>query len=247
MADWFADDAMWRAFAPALFTEDRLERTPAEVDRVVSLLGLEQGARVLDMCCGPGRHSLELARRGYRVTGVDITSEYLEQARASAQSEDLDVEFVHGDAREFRRPRAFDAVISMYASFGYFDTVAEDQRQLEWAHRSLRSRGAVLIDSFGKEATSRVLTPRSWHRAGEDLMLMENVVLGAWERLALRWILVHPEGRIERAELRIRLYSAVELAALSRQAGFRSIDVFGDLDGGAYDHTATRMVAVIRK
>src|SRR5437867_1164721 len=100
---------MWEAFEPFMFHGRRLAGTPAEVDRVTALIGIEPPAAVLDMCCGPARHSLELARRGFKVTGVDRTSAYLARVRASADQEKLRVETVEADARDFRREGAFDA------------------------------------------------------------------------------------------------------------------------------------------
>src|SRR5512136_2486298 len=107
---WFENERFWAALAPIFFGEQRLVITPEQTDRLLALLELEQGSSVLDLCCGPGRHSVELARRGYRVTGVDRQTEYLAQARAKAAAENLAVELVLEDMRRFVRPRAFDAV-----------------------------------------------------------------------------------------------------------------------------------------
>jgi 2-polyprenyl-3-methyl-5-hydroxy-6-metoxy-1,4-benzoquinol methylase len=84
---WHEQDTFWDTVAPVLFVERRWSDAPVEVEQVVSLLGIEPGARVLDLCCGVGRHSLELARRGFHVTGVDRTRPYLD--RASRQAEVL--------------------------------------------------------------------------------------------------------------------------------------------------------------
>lgn len=247
MSDWFADAGMWEAFAPAMFTDSRLSGTAAEVDGVIKLLQLEPGERILDLCCGQGRHSLELARRGYRVTGVDLTQAYIDAARAGAAREALDVEFVVGDAREFRRPGAFDAVISMYTSFGYFEAFADDLVHLTNAYQSLGPGGRMLLDTLGKEPTIRRFTSRSWVTHGDDFVLTENVIVGAWERIILRWIRIHPDGGRDEASLNIRLYSAVEMAAATTQAGFDSISVYGDLAGRPFDGGATQMVAVVRR
>jgi SAM-dependent methyltransferase len=247
LPDWFADDDMWTGFAPAIFPESVVSGTSTQVDLVVKLLNLVPGAAVLDMCCGPGRHALELARRGYPVTGVDRNRAYLDQARISADGEDQEVEFVESDIREFRRADTFDAVISMYTSFGYFDSIGDDIRQLENAYASLRSGGQILVQTQGKESASRTYTPRDWVRIGEDIVLRENVIIGPWQRLDQRWTLIRPDGTRQAGNLNIRLYSAVEMAAVLRQAGFGSITVHGDLAGGPYDHRARQMVAVARK
>ena len=86
MTAWHEQDQFWEMVP--LFGPDRLEMAPEEVEGVISLLGIEPGASVLDLCCGVGRHSLELARRGYRVTGVDRTASYLQTASEKAAAEE---------------------------------------------------------------------------------------------------------------------------------------------------------------
>ena len=92
---WYDQDEFWAATAPVLFHQRRWDKAPEEIDCVISLLGMAPGSRILDLCCGPGRHSLELARRGYKVTGVDRTTLYLEEANARAKKENLEIEFVN--------------------------------------------------------------------------------------------------------------------------------------------------------
>lgn len=82
---WHEDDAFWHTFAPWMFHPERWQRAPDEVDGLIAVLGLGAGAAVLDLCCGPGRHSVELARRDCRVTGMDRTQEFLQKARELAE------------------------------------------------------------------------------------------------------------------------------------------------------------------
>src|SRR5512137_20331 len=105
---WFEDDAFWAAFRPSMFSEERWQMAAGEAEPLAKLLELKPGARVLDLCCGPGRFSIELARRGYRVAGVDRTVLYLNEAIKRARRQKLDVEFVRSDMRQFVRPGAFD-------------------------------------------------------------------------------------------------------------------------------------------
>jgi SAM-dependent methyltransferase len=246
---WYQDSQFWEDFAPVLFDGYRIRNTPVEIDKVLARTGLESGA-FLDLCCGPGRHSLELARRGFAVTGVDITSGYVEQARRTAADEGLAAEFVEADVREFRRPGAFDGAISMFSSFGYFDELRDDRRVLSNAAESLRPGGVLLIETMGKETVARNLRRRHWYSPADKpgtLFLVENTIIGAWERVELHWIVVRPDGSRAEARLLIRLYSALEMASLLRDAGFSSVEVHGDLEGSAYGLDASLLVAVARK
>lgn len=243
---WHEDDTFWAAFASNMFNDRRWEVTPAEVDLVVTLLQIGPGAEVLDLCCGPGRHSLELARRGFRVTGVDRTQQYLDTATEQARKEDLDIEFVHEDMRAFCRPDAFDAVINMFTSFGYFEDPEEDRRVVMNVHRSLKTGGLFLLDVMGKEVLARIFLERNWSEEDGVILLQERKVSQNWGWMDNRWILLRGNERIE-SGVSHRLYSATEMVALLKECGFTSVDVYGDYNGSPYDHTARRLVTVARK
>jgi SAM-dependent methyltransferase len=242
MREWFEDPAFWDARADVMFQKVRLEHTPEEVDALLELLGLAPGAHVLDLCCGPGRHSVELRRRGFAVTGVDLHAPYLEQARAA----NADVEWVHGDMREFSRQHAFDAVINMFSSFGYFEDQEEDRRVARHMLRSLRPGGTFLIDTMGKEVLARKFQPRSWFELEDGAALLEDRrIVGGWGGTRTTWTVIR--GRDQQSfTFFMRLYAGTELATLLKDAGFATAEVFGGLDGRPYDHEAMRLIALAR-
>jgi SAM-dependent methyltransferase len=245
--NWFEEDAFWRFSEATLFRPQRLEAAVGEVDLLLERLALPAGAAVLDLCCGPGRHALEFARRGFRVTGVDRTPRYLARARAAAEAEGLAVEWVEQDMRRFERSEAFDAAINMFTSFGYFEAPDDDRRVIDHLHRSLAPGGRLLIDTMGKEVLARIYQPSHWYESDEGaLILEEREVEPDWSRVHMRWIQVE-EGRREEMLLSLRLYAATELADLARAAGFEQIEVFGDLAGAPYDTKAMRLVLLARK
>ena len=239
---WYENDGMWREMRDYLFA-GRASGTPQEVDHLLARLGLEPGERVLDLGCGPGRHALELARRGGRVTGVDRTAGYLARARQSARAEGLAVEWVRSDMRDFCRPGAFDAAINLFTTFGYFDDPSDDARVLRRLFRSLRPGGRLLIDTLGKEILARGWEERTWCEENGVLTLSEISLVGNWERLHNRWIRIAGKTRRE-YHFEVRLYAAADLEARLREAGFVRVEIFGSLDGSPYDHQARRLVAV---
>lgn len=139
-ADW------WRTLFNALYLKtdgdvvENDENTAAEVDALIERAALDPGSCVLDLCCGQGRHALELARRGYsHVTGLDRSRTLIRLAKTRARKEGLDVRFHEGDARRFRLPRAsFDCVAILGNSFGYFEQEADDLDILQSVARVLR-------------------------------------------------------------------------------------------------------------
>lgn len=243
---WYEDDLFWQTFESEMFTADRLEAAPQEVDRLIELLGLKPDAKILDLCCGIGRHSLELARRGYKVIGIDRTASYLEQARTNAESENLEVEFVLGDARRFCAIEEFDAVINMFTAFGYFEDACDDKRVLLNAYTSLRPGGKLLIDTMSKEVLARIFRQRDWHEHNGRTFLRETEVTQDWSWIKNRWILLE-NGHQKEFSFGHRVYSAVELAGLLKRCGFAEVKTFGDLEGSPYDHKAQRLVTLTFK
>ncbi len=154
-SDWYADEAFWVETYAYMFPEPRFEAAADEVLKLIELTGCESGA-VLDLGCGPGRHAIPFAKRGFAVTGVDRTPWLLEKARARATAERADVEFVLEDMRRFERPARFDLAISMLTSFGYFDDPAENLAVLRSVHTSLKPGGAFVLDTMGKEIIARI-------------------------------------------------------------------------------------------
>jgi len=219
---WHEQDAFWETTAPIIFTKQRWANTPAEVENVISLLDIKPGIHILDLGCGVGRHSLELARRGFKVTGVDRTKLYLEQASEKAAQEGLNIEFIQEDMRTFCQPDTFDAVINLFTSFGYFEDSEDDRKVAMNVYQSLKPGGVFLLETHGKES------PNNWS-------WMEN-----------RWIIIKDNKRTE-FKVTHRLYAATELASLLTGCGFKHVDTYGNLSRSPYDHTARRMVTAAYK
>jgi SAM-dependent methyltransferase len=214
---------------------------------MIALANIPPGGHILDLCCGIGRHSLEFARRGFKVTGVDRTSGYLNQAREQANKEGLNIEFVQEDMRGFVRADSFDTIINMFTSFGYFEDEGEDRRVIANIHRSLKDGGLVLMETMGKEILARVYREHDWQEVEPGVFrLEERRVDDDWSRMRGRWILFK-DGRQYENTLTHRLYSAAELESLLREEGFGETKAYGGLDGIPYDHQARRLVIVGRK
>jgi SAM-dependent methyltransferase len=247
MRPWHEQDEFWTTFEPMMFREERWEGAPEQIDRVLEILDLEPGAAVCDLACGPGRHALELARRGFRVTGVDRTTAYLEGARTKAAEEGLEAEWVEADMREFRRPEGFDAIVNLFTAFGYFEDPDEDLRVAENFAASLKPGGTLVMDILGKEVLARVFQPRDWERYPDgSLLLQERSVSRDWTWITAVWTLLRGSERSE-FTLTHRIYSAAELKALLEKAGLVETRAFGDLDGRPYDHEAKRLVVAARR
>lgn len=247
MSEWHDNDDFWESVAPVLFSQERFKKAVTEVEQILTLLDAAPGVAVLDLACGAGRHAIQFAKRGFRVTGVDRTNSYLDDARARASEQGLAIEWVHADMRDFSRESAFDIAVSMLTSFGYFADPSEDLRVVENVLASLLPGGRFVMELMGKEVLARTFRPRDWHEEPDGTILLEERhVSDDWSRLDARWIILKDDRRREYRFV-LRLYCAAELKALLDRAGFEEVRIYGSLAGAPHDHEAQRLVAVAQK
>ncbi|MFC1475475.1 class I SAM-dependent methyltransferase [Candidatus Zixiibacteriota bacterium] len=245
--EWYDDDVLWETLTPHMFSAGIMASAPEEVDQVLALLKCASPAAILDLCCGAGRHSIELARRGFQVTGVDRTASYLDRAKEHAGNHDVQVEFIQKDMRRFRRDDTYDAAINMFTSFGYFADPHDDRQVLANVCHSLKPGGRFILEIMGKEILARIFKTRDWHETENGvLFLQERKVTNDWSWMENRWILIKDRDRKE-FNISHRIYSAAELTTAMQKSGFTEVIIYGDLAGAPYDQEAKRLVAVGRK
>ncbi len=243
---WYEQDGFWKTFAPLLFNSERMLSAGQEAGQIVLLLKLQTGVSICDLCCGPGRHSLELGRLGYCVTGVDRIGLYIEQAKKKAKENGLNIRFVQEDMKSFCEPNAFDAVINVFTSFGFFEEATDDKRVLENVYKSLKKDGKFLIDIMGKEVLARIFQEKRWFEEDGTIVLEESKLSEDCSSVESRWIKIK-NGELDEYRFSLRLYSAAQLSELLKSCGFGQVKIYGDLSGSAYDQTAKRLVVVAHK
>lgn len=205
--------------------------TKKEVDLFSEILRLSPEDKILDICCGQGRHSLELTRRGVQnVEGLDRSHYLIQKARAKAKKEGLNVKFREGDARKLPYPPdAFDAVMILGNSFGYFETIQDDMRVLKENFRVLKPWGKVLIDVADGEYLQEHFQPRSWEWVDKKRFVCRERSLSLdKQRLIAREVVNHVEkGVIADQFYAERLYHRESLSELLKRAGFNDITIHG--------------------
>jgi SAM-dependent methyltransferase len=244
--EWFADESIWEDLYPFIFPESAFAVADDQVEKMLRLTGVA-GGHVLDLCCGPGRHAVALAKRGFAVTAVDRTSFLLEHARARAAQASLPVEFVLEDMRRFSRPSTFDLIINIFTSFGYFDEQADDLRVLELVRNNLRPDGMFVIEMVSKERLARAFqATTSTELPNGDVVFERHEIVGDWTRVRNRLTLMRADDT-RTFEFTHRIYSGQEMKNLLASAGLAGARVYGDLDGRPYGFDAHRLVAVARR
>lgn len=246
MAQWFEDESLWVETYPYMFSPSRIAAAEEEIEPLLRLVG-KSPRTILDLCCGPGRFAIPLARRGFQVTGVDRTAFFLEKARERAAAEGVAIEWVHEDMRTFARPEAFDLALSMFTSFGYFDDKDDDLTVLRNIYDSLRPGGVLVMDVVGKEVLASSFEPvRSRKHADGSVVIDRREVLDDWTRVRMEWTIV--KGNAVRIfTIDHTVYSGQELKDRLETAGFDDIDLYGSMEGAPYDREAERLIAFGRK
>jgi D-alanine-D-alanine ligase len=226
-SDW------WRTLFNSLYLEtdgDVIENdrnTAEEVELLIRSAGLERNDRILDLCCGQGRHSLELAQRGFpQVTGLDRSRYLIRLARKRARQRNLQVSFHEGDARRFRLGDAeFHCVCVLGNSFGYFERPEDDLAVLAAVKRALASGGSLVMDLMDGDWMRHHFEPRSWEWVDQNhFVCRERDLAGDGDRLISREVVVHAErGVIADQFYAERLYSRERLEALLTGAGLTNV------------------------
>ena len=239
-SDW------WRDYFGADFFQLHVDLFPEEMSRrevagMIELLALPVGARVLDVPCGWGRHSVLLAEQGYDVVGADLSFDLLRRGAPGPL-------YVAADVRQQPFPDAsFDAVINVFTSLGLFLDDEEDLRALREAYRLLKPGGRFLLESMHRDDVIADYAERDRWRLpdGTEVRVRRRFdpVRGiSHERL--QWRRGSAGGRKQHA---LRLRTATEIAALLERAGFTDVGYYGDWDGRSFTHRDSSLIAVARR
>lgn len=219
------------------------EQTRREADYVELLLDLDPPGHVLDVPCGGGRIALELAARGYRVTGIDIAQPSLDYARHQADERQLGDRFTaeYRDMRDLPWTAEFDAACCLWESFGYFDD-AGNLGFLRAVAAALKPGGGLILDTHVTETLLPRMAARDWERLSDDTLVLEERHYDHEAGTVTRhWVFVR-EGRSEERSLTSRLYSYRELVTLLHTAGFDKCQAYTWLSFVPFALGAPRLV-----
>jgi SAM-dependent methyltransferase len=222
------DKNTWEAFfdAHAPIYEDNVftKNTVKEVDFLLEELSLPQGASILDVGCGTGRHSIELARRGFAVTGLDLSSGMLAKAAAAAKFAGVQVEWIHADATRFSLSGRYDGAICLCeGAFGLLgqgdDPIDQPLSILCNISRALKPQAKALLTVLNAAAMLRRYTN-------------EDVAEGRFDPLTIvESSELPPREGLPAVAVRERAFTPTELILLFRLAGMAVLNIWGGTAG----------------
>jgi ubiquinone/menaquinone biosynthesis C-methylase UbiE len=240
--DAFFSDFYLRAYA----ADEENDKGERQALGAAKLAAVEPDADLIDVPCGYGRHSIPLARSGYRITGVDRSAALLDEARRRTGHERWP-KLVQADYRELPFPDAsFDAALNLFSSLGYLG-IEEDTRVLTEIGRVLRPGGRLVVETMHRDLLVLRWSDSDWRLLGEGRLLLEQRTFDAASGVATTSMtLIDGAGQRESRTWSVRVYAVTELLAMLERAGFADAKCYGDFDGSAFG-PGTRLVIVARR
>ena len=232
--------------------ESWVEDTENQVDFIIKALGLTGKERILDLACGFGRHSLSFAQKGYTVVGVDITKDYIDDAKREAQKSSLTVEFIHADIRDISFKNEFDVVLNLAdGAIGYLENDAENLKVFDRIADALVSGGKHLMDIINAEHAEMCFPRRGWEIGEKALALSlcewdkdnRKIIFAGWNvpygKLAEKPIFTEGDS--------YRLYSKEELHSILNKRHMKIINTFSDYNGKEDSYLELQLIVYSQK
>jgi ubiquinone/menaquinone biosynthesis C-methylase UbiE len=225
------DSGWWDDFFPIFrpfFGLLSQKQTNAQARYIIEKLNLKPGRKFLDCACGIGRISLPLAKKGIRVTGVDITQSYLDELSKKAKQRGLKINVARADMRRINYDSQFDAGGNLWTSFGFFEKESDNRLVVKKMYQALKPGGKFMLHVINRDWIMANYSPRGWQEVAGVKSMEEryfdystSVNYGTWHFLK--------DGEEKSIDVPIRMYSFHELIAMFESVGFIDIEGYGSI------------------
>ncbi len=241
MSEWFRD---WFNTEEYLYVyRNRNEKDAKKlVDLILRNANLKKNAKVLDLACGTGRHSIFFALCGFKVTAVDLSETLLKVARASAQAANVDIEFIHADMRYFCVNEKFDLIVNLFTSFGYFEEDEENFRLFDFVDEHLEENGLFVLDYFNRNYVENNLVKLSEDNTDGTKIVQERSIVG---NRVVKKIKVLKNGIEKNFEENVRMYYKTEIIKEIVKRNMKIKKIFGDFEGNNFEIDKSKRIIII--
>jgi len=224
------------------------EITATQVQFIIKVLKLKPKMKILDLACGWGRHSIELASQGYEVAGIDINPLYLSEGEKSAKELNLKIRWIKKDIREIPFKNKFDVVLSLSNSFGYFEKEQDHQKVICEVAKALKPKGFFLLDVRHLESLIYQYQLEQKKQLAKDHFL---IIKSSFDFLRSRWneeiIEFWKNKKKEEISYSIRAFTTKELISLCQKAGLIFKESYGNYQGDPISFESERCILITQK
>lgn len=232
------------------------EKTKQEVDFIEQKVNLKSADKILDLACGHGRHAIELARRGYKVVGLDYSEPFISKARHDAKKAGVEVKFLQGDMKNLPFKQEFDVVITVFTTFGYFND-EQNQKVLYEINKALKPGGKFLIDVISGEAVLKRFKEEG-EKVGNLLKIPRTFEAGGFtidetELFDLKEQQIHThrewvdEGEKQEYDYYLKVYTVPQYKNMLIKAGLEFKELWGDFNGNPHGKENIRTIILANK
>jgi cyclopropane fatty-acyl-phospholipid synthase-like methyltransferase len=237
---WFED---WfdKSYYHTLYQNRNEEEAERFIRNLVNLLDLDEGSNVLDLACGKGRHAITLSQYGYHVLGVDLSKNSIEAAK---KFETHTLQFAVHDMRNVIEGHSFSAVFNLFTSFGYFDTMHDNERVLQAIHAMLQGEGMLVIDFMNSSKVISELVISEEKTVDTITFQIDREYNGTHILKHIRFV---ADGNDHHYTERVQALTKSDFETILRQTGFEIIRTFGDFDLNPFDEKSSDRLILIAK
>lgn len=215
------------------------------INFILSKINLPPKASILDLACGSGRHSILLAKEGYNVTGVDLSDKLLSEAIRNSKTENLEIEFIKSDIRDFHIEKKFNLILNLFTSFGYFETDEENLLIFKKSFELLLKNGYFVFDYFNKVYIEKNLVLFSKEENDDYTIIQERKIV---DQRVVKEITIQRNGITENYSESVKLYDSNFLTQKLKEIGFEIVNLFGDFFGNEFNQfSSPRFIAICQK
>lgn len=244
MSEWFED---WFSTEEYLYVYRHRNNDDAVdlFNLILKNIEIEPGAKVLDLACGAGRHSILFAKNGYDVTSVDLSENLLNVARKSAEELMLNINIIKSDLRLLNLADRFQLIINLFTSFGYFEQDFENEKIIKIVEQQLNENAYFVLDFFNVVHLKKNLIPISYDKVEEAIIRQERTF--DQDRIVKKITVIKKNSERIYFES-VRAYSKSELSRMILKNGLKIIKIFGDYSGNAFDEdNSSRIIIIAQK
>ncbi|HRI86038.1 MAG TPA: class I SAM-dependent methyltransferase [Ignavibacteria bacterium] len=237
---WFSD----RLYLD-LYSHRNTEEAGHMIDLIQRNIDIRTGLKVLDVACGAGRHSMQLAKRGFQVTGFDLSEFLISEAKKSrkeAKENNLKINFLIKDMRNFNFKNSFDLAVNIFTSFGYFDNDEENFRVIKNISSSLKKGGYFVFDFINSAYIKKNIVPLSKNKIGGISVIQKRKIEYGF---IIKNIEVYKGRNVRRFKEILKLYSKKELINCFEKFNFKVKMLFGDYYGSKFSEKNSKRIIII--